>query len=74
MGIFGSSRPRTASGCSSFYSSKHGGREVIIIAGGLGPGAASNYEVWDYTQQGAEWDTLRKEIFKIQLGPIESVR
>ena len=65
MGDSGVSRKRLSSGCSSFYSKKHEGREVIILVGGMNSGnrfAAENYEVWDFTQQGSQWDPLRKEI------------
>ena len=40
-------------GCALFYSAKHGGRPVVLSAGGYGQSTA---EILDYTMSNAEWE------------------
>ena len=40
-------------GCAHFFSKKHGGRPVILSAGGLG---GSKAEIFDYTQENGTWE------------------
>ena len=45
--------------CSIFSSDQHGGRPVLVAAGGIGSGYW-NCELWDFTQPGSEWQLCSK--------------
>ena len=47
---------RDGHACTIFNSGLHNGRPVIIVAGGAYRyGSAENWEMWDFTQEGATW-------------------
>ena len=57
--------PRKYCGCSSFYSSRHDNREILIVIGGWVGGnrwANNKIELWDFTQPQSEWEHRTMEI------------
>ena len=46
--------------CAHFYSDKHGGRPVILSAGGM---SSSNTEIYDYTSENGVWEQSKLSFF-----------
>ena len=51
--------PRYFYGCGVFNSKEHGGRPVIVTAGGLGSGSSTS-EFWDISHSGSKWQNCSK--------------
>ena len=45
--------PRKSHACTKFRSLAHEGRQVVIVAGGVG--ASDKAEIWDFSQEGTSW-------------------
>ena len=50
---------RRRHGCGVFHSSQHGGRPILVIAGGEGS-ASTTSEYWDFTVPGSKWQLSSK--------------
>ena len=51
--------PRSHHGCGVFNSKEHGGRPVIVTAGGHGSGSSTS-EFWDFSHPGSRWQNCSK--------------
>jgi len=48
-------------GCGIFYSNKHDGRPLLVVAGGWTDGERSS-EFWDFTKPGAKWELTSQDL------------